>query len=305
MKKLSTIMLSFLLAGNLIGQVIPIATIQGDPSYIGQEVTIEGVITIGAGRLTTDYLKAFIQDSSGKGIQIWDNDLLASYQDIKRGNKLAMTGTIVEYNGNLEITDFTYVVVEIGLPIDDYIVDLSLLQANNCVEYEGTFIETVGYVEYIGNQGVTGYVIYLRDDDNNILKIYINYSSEIPYEIWQLNDEVAIRGATYFYNNECWVGMGYPEDVLLLSGQNQNFDEMNHGIHVYPNPFSSKTIIAFPNPSKKDYTLTIYQSSGKDIVRIPRISSDKVEIEKGNMTRGVYIVEVKGEKLFRGKMVVK
>ena len=52
--------------------ITPIANIQDSIStYLGQIVTIEGVITIGAGVTHGTMLNAYIQDESGKGLMLF------------------------------------------------------------------------------------------------------------------------------------------------------------------------------------------------------------------------------------------
>ncbi|MCD4697834.1 MAG: T9SS type A sorting domain-containing protein [Bacteroidales bacterium] len=76
-------------------------------------------------------------------------------------------------------------------------------------------------------------------------------------------------------------------------------------IFVSPNPFSNKTTIKFPNPNHSNYILSVFSITGNKVFEMDNIQSDKIEFEKGNLPKGVYLVELKGEKVFRGKMVVK
>jgi len=96
MKKIITILL-FLSMSILFAQVItPIANIQDSLNvYNGTNVTIEGVITIGAGISNNNLLNAFIQDSSGKGIMLFDYDITPAYEnDLVRGNLLQVSGEV-------------------------------------------------------------------------------------------------------------------------------------------------------------------------------------------------------------------
>ena len=72
--KNTIIIIIFLASGLLWAQIItPIANIQDSVSvYNGQNVNIEGVITIGAGVSNDNLLNVFIQDSSGRGIMLFD-----------------------------------------------------------------------------------------------------------------------------------------------------------------------------------------------------------------------------------------
>ncbi len=71
-----------------------------------------------------------------------------------------------------------------------------------------------------------------------------------------------------------------------------------------PNPFSSKTTIEFNNPNHSKYKLSIFSISGNKVFEKDNIQSHKIEFKRGNLKPGIYLVELKGEKVFRGKMVV-
>ncbi|RMH70204.1 MAG: hypothetical protein D6675_10075, partial [Gemmatimonadetes bacterium] len=88
----------------------PIADIQANPSlYEGQEVTIEGVVTVGAGVTNDQRLNAFVQDASGRGIMLYNSSIIYE-TELVRGNAVRVVGTVTEYSGGCpttEITDFT------------------------------------------------------------------------------------------------------------------------------------------------------------------------------------------------------
>jgi len=74
--------------------------------------------------------------------------------------------------------------------------------------------------------------------------------------------------------------------------------------NIYPNPFSVKTTIEFPNPTHSNYTLSIFNISGNKVFQRPNQRSDKIEFERGSLPGGVYLIEINGEMVFRGKMVM-
>jgi len=56
--------------------ITPIANIQDSISiYNGQIVTVQGIITVGAGITNNLQMNAFIQDDSGKGIELFAFDI--------------------------------------------------------------------------------------------------------------------------------------------------------------------------------------------------------------------------------------
>ena len=76
-------------------------------------------------------------------------------------------------------------------------------------------------------------------------------------------------------------------------------------VRIFPNPLANMATINFSNLNQLNYTLSIFNTSGYKVFEKMNINSDKIEFERGNLSNGVYLVELKGEKVFRGKMVVK
>ena len=75
-------------------------------------------------------------------------------------------------------------------------------------------------------------------------------------------------------------------------------------VKIYPNPFTDKTTIEFSNPNQSNYKLSVFSITGNKVLEIENITKNKVEIKKGNLLNGIYIVELKGEKVFKNKMVI-
>lgn len=97
---------------------------------------------------------------------------------------------------------------------------------------------------------------------------------------------------------------------IAMSGNNSlGFREVYNRsdllLDIYPNPFTDKTTIKFNNPNHSNYKLSVFSISGGKVFIMDNITTDKIEFKKGNLPKGVYLIELKGEKVFSGKMVVK
>ena len=77
--------------------------------------------------------------------------------------------------------------------------------------------------------------------------------------------------------------------------------ENNHNsINLYPNPFTNSTTLELPS---EPHILTIYNIVGNK-VREKQVSGTTT-IERGNLTKGVYVLEVRSEvETYSGKLVV-
>ena len=117
--------------------ITPIADIQADPDAF-VEVTVEGVITAAAGKLRGDQLKAYIQDESGRGIQLFSFSFTAEMESLMvRGALVRASGEVEEYNGVTEIVVDEWVVVgEDTLPAPVNAADV----LDSATAFEGTWM---------------------------------------------------------------------------------------------------------------------------------------------------------------------
>jgi len=75
-------------------------------------------------------------------------------------------------------------------------------------------------------------------------------------------------------------------------------------LKVYPNPFNSSTTIKFSNTEGNAFTLYVVDLTGKVCRIVPDITSSEYELEKGDLNAGVYFVELRGPRIFRGKLII-
>jgi hypothetical protein len=75
------------------------------------------------------------------------------------------------------------------------------------------------------------------------------------------------------------------------------------GLAIFPNPFTEKTFIEFDNPGYNDYTLTVTDVAGRQVIRMKHVSSGFVEVDCHSLARGLYYIEIRGENIYRGKII--
>ena len=73
---------------------------------------------------------------------------------------------------------------------------------------------------------------------------------------------------------------------------------------VYPNPVSDRATIKFPNPDHETYQLILTDFSGKIIRLIEDISDDTIELTRDGLSAGLYLVELRGPKILRAKILI-
>ena len=80
--------------------------------------------------------------------------------------------------------------------------------------------------------------------------------------------------------------------------------EEKHIIQIYPNPVSTSAVIELP--SSKPHTLHIYDMSGKTVRTIVNIRTNKITINKEDLTPGIYISRLTStNKTDKFKLVIK
>ncbi len=73
---------------------------------------------------------------------------------------------------------------------------------------------------------------------------------------------------------------------------------------VYPNPFSERTTVEFNNPNHFKYQMAIYSLSGEKVYEKIGITSGLIELKRGSLKSGLYIIELKGDEFYGLKKVV-
>ena len=93
-------------------------------------------------------------------------------------------------------------------------------------------------------------------------------------------------------DNACFVIVGREQELAATS------------VKTYPNPFSESTTLQFM-PTGNDFIVEISDLTGKILRRYENTSSGKLQIEKGNLSSGTYLLSLKGDYSWSGKLVVK
>ena len=92
------------------------------------------------------------------------------------------------------------------------------------------------------------------------------------------------------------------EDNQVPTGE--EFISGVNGLTIFPNPFQEWTSISFPNPNHEGHLLIIRDLTGKVVKQINDITENQVEINRGNLPSGMYVIELRGEQIFRGKIII-
>ena len=60
----------------------------------------------------------------------------------------------------------------------------------------------------------------------------------------------------------------------------------------------------FPNPEGTDYQLIVRDLSGKVVMMEAPVTNSKHVLDRGNLEKGLYLLELRGDRIYRGRMIV-
>lgn len=121
----------------------------------------------------------------------------------------------------------------------------------------------------------------------------LTYSDEIPSEIGIDNDgdgDVDIIEDVQLFSNLT----GIPENV-----------QIPRSLTIQPNPMTRSAKLVFGNPGNGSYRLSVYDLSGKLVRRQDHLRGKEFEFYRNNLPGGLYLIELVGEELYRGKILIR
>ncbi|WP_372755093.1 PKD domain-containing protein [Labilibaculum sp.] len=76
-------------------------------------------------------------------------------------------------------------------------------------------------------------------------------------------------------------------------------------LKIYPNPMVYKSNVSFPNQTNQQYRLVVIDASGRVVRIIENITGNNVIINREQLKPGIHIINLSGEKIYKGKLLVK
>jgi uncharacterized protein (TIGR02145 family) len=75
-------------------------------------------------------------------------------------------------------------------------------------------------------------------------------------------------------------------------------------ISIFPNPFDRIATVEFNNPDNQLKSISIISLSGKIVKQYHHLSESQIEISRDNLPDGMYILEIRGDRISRCKIVI-
>jgi hypothetical protein len=261
-------------------------------TYTGQVKTIEGVMTIGAGVLRDDRTSAYIQDNSGRGLNLYSNAL---HTDLVRGTRVKVVGEVDLYFTTVEIKDFSYHIsaTDESLPAAQ---PVSVAGANSS-DLEGTLATVTGTLSQVVDYSSSKNMILTEGTDSAIVKVW--GTTGINADDYSVGTEYAVTGVGSQYAGEYQLLVGYPEDITDdVAVCDDNGIPADFGLSAaYPNPFNPATTVEFTLETAGNYDLAVYNITGRRIATLSSGYADagmyKQTWNAGDVTSGIYFIRLR------------
>jgi DNA/RNA endonuclease YhcR with UshA esterase domain len=247
-------------------------------SYIGQVVEIDGVVTVPAGRLRTNFTEAFLQDESGKGIILYNSQLDTSFT---RGDSVKVVAEVDDFDGKPELIYSSITVLEenVTIPVEE----ITIAQFNS-LQYGYTFVKLWGKIisrsDPFGTN--TGANISLQDASGEVTTVRIWNSTNILYDdgnnlinpdldsLLQVGSLIEIAGIGGEYSGASQLQPAYKSDINeKLEGQAGDYIA---SLSVSPYPFVPQLgeVIdySYSFPSDARIKLRVFDTSGRLITTL-------------------------------------
>lgn len=140
-----------------------------------------------------------------------------------------------------------------------------------------------------GNEKGTIRYNYFADNYDIITSMVVVDSSNI-YVTGITFDNISSFITTQKYSSVKLVGILEPEANAI-------------SLNAFPNPFSTSTVIYFPNPNQELFHFQLFNQSGIKIIS-QNIKGEKIEIQEENLAPGIYIFTLENEnRTYNGKII--
>ena len=245
--------------------------------YVGEIITINGVVTVPAGKLRTDFTEAFLQDQSGQGIILYQGGGLDT--SFHRGDSVEVTAEVDEFDGKPELiySNITVLQENVTLPT----LELSINQFNT-LEYNYTFVEVWGKITARQDLAGPGTNVTIEDPTGANTTVRIWNSTGILYDenenlvntamdsLLQIGNLIDVSGIGGEFNGESQVQPAFPSDIS--EHQEGDVGDYQAKLNVEPYPFvpqlGEQINYDFSFPANSRIKLRVFDMSGRYVTSL-------------------------------------
>jgi hypothetical protein len=88
-------------------------------------------------------------------------------------------------------------------------------------------------------------------------------------------------------------------------GINEMKSPKDPGMTIFPNPLHTTTTISFPNPGNHPFDLIMTDITGKVVRHLHGLNGDQTKLTRENLKPGIYLLEIRCDKILKGKIAVR
>ena len=247
-------------------------------SFVGQVIEIDGVVTVPAGRLRTNFTEAFLQDESGKGIILYSSQLDTSFT---RGDSVLVVAEVDEFDGKPELiySSITILKENAEVPVEEITIS-----EFNTLKYGYTFVRVWGKIisrsdPYGTNTGAN---ISIQDASGEVTTMRIWNSTNILFNddmqlinleldsLLQVGRIIEVAGIGGEYSGASQLQPAYATDISeKLEGQTGNFGA-TLSVSAYPFVPQLGEVIkySYSFPSDARIKLRVFDTAGRLITTL-------------------------------------
>ncbi|NQT96323.1 MAG: lamin tail domain-containing protein [Candidatus Marinimicrobia bacterium] len=274
----------------------PIADIHTNiTSLIGSISTINGNMSIGTGLLAVDWTSAYIQDASGRGLNLYTS---STDLDLPLGTEVTIIGEVDQYNTTVEIKDFLYLVTSSESTIPNPAAVTVAEAVANPLDYEGTLISLTG--EVTANTAYSTATNLTINDGTGETTIRIYTTTGIDATQYMVGQTFTFIGVGSQYQDAFQVLVGYEADTYLAVEDEFTGTPATFALNpAYPNPFNPTTKFNWQVKQAGNYHLSVFNLLGQEIGtlldRHVEPGNYITEWNAGALPSGVYFIRLTGE----------
>ena len=247
-------------------------------SFVGQEIEIDGVVTVPAGKLRTNFTEAFLQDESGRGIILYSSQLDTSFT---RGDSVFVVAEVDEFDGKPELiySSITILKQNAEIPVEEITIS-----EFNTLKYGYTFVRVWGKIisrsdPYGTNAGAN---ISIQDASGEVTTMRIWNSTNILFNddmqlinleldsLLQVGRIIEVAGIGGEYSGASQLQPAYATDISeKLEGQTGDFGA-TLSVSAYPFVPQLGEVIkySYSFPSDARIKLRVFDTAGRLITTL-------------------------------------
>lgn len=154
---------------------------------------------------------------------------------------------------------------------------------------------------------VSGYQIFRGEDPENMNLLTETASNTTSYTDTSISEKECWYQVEAIFPNEKSTDSGQPRRLsnkVIFIRVLTSTDSLNaQKLKVYPNPIKTSAAVIYPYEQGQEYSLSIIDMTGQTVYSQP-VFSGGIEFERGNLNDGAYILQVRGKKTYRKKIII-